>query len=71
MGCSVCQGHAHQVCNAPGCHDENEDLRREEAMRPSQQWRRLDNVPLCSMCLRPAFWRHDNGQFRCDTCPRF
>lgn len=25
MGCSICQGHAHQVCSAPGCRDETKD----------------------------------------------
>lgn len=37
MGCSICRGHAHQVCSEPGCHDETAEVARSEAARVEAQ----------------------------------
>jgi cytochrome c5 len=41
MGCSFCQGHAHQVCGAPGCHDETEDVREYSQKRAAEEQARM------------------------------
>lgn len=71
MGCSLCRGHAHQVCGAPGCHDETKEV--EESYRRQQaEWYKLDNVIMCSYChVEPAIWRNGRGDYRCSRCPRF
>lgn len=75
MGCSICRGHAHQVCGAPGCQDETKIVIDNPFMRPEKitdgPWRVIERHPLrCDLCSKVAIYAHPAGGLRCETCPR-
>lgn len=79
MGCSICRGHAHQVCSAPGCRDETKDvayleklgLHEDISNNPSGEWREIVRHPLrCDLCSKVAVYAHPKGGLRCGSCPR-
>lgn len=78
MGCSICHGHAHQVCSAPGCRDETKDqdmLKQlgmaEDISTTAGGWKKIERHPIrCDLCDRAATYAHPRGGLRCDTCPK-
>lgn len=78
MGCSICRGHAHQVCSAPGCRDETKDIEvksslgiLEDISESAGGWREIVRHPLrCDLCNKVAVYAHPKGGLRCGGCPR-
>ena len=62
MGCSICRGHAHQVCSEPGCHDETAEVARSEAARAEAQ--RQSQLHLRSQRGQP----YGSTQRCCNNC---